>query len=87
MASDDFFPWEHTNDPLDQWWESIVDPIDQFSIRLGSAVISGALAIAASNMFTAGQRLATPTLAASGLFAAAFAASAAGLTLRRPQGR
>jgi hypothetical protein len=62
-------------------WEWIArnhsELISLAATRLGAAVISGALGIAGAQLNANGSKLATPALAASGLFAAGFAGSAA----------
>jgi hypothetical protein len=82
MSSNDFDPFntDDMTNPAD-WWQWVVrnhgDLLSQAATRLGAAVISGALGIAGAQLKTSGSKLATPVLAASGVFAAGFASSAA----------
>ncbi|SFU03593.1 hypothetical protein SAMN05660657_04958 [Geodermatophilus amargosae] len=82
MTSSDFDPFntDDLTNPAD-WWQWVVrehgELISQAATRLGAAVISGALGIAGAQLQANGSKLATPTLAASGLFAAGFTGGAA----------
>lgn len=92
MTSNDFDPFntDELTNPAD-WWQWVVrdhgELISQAATRLGAAVISGALGIAGAQLHANGSKLAGPTLAASGLFAAGFAGSAALEARKRQQAR
>lgn len=89
MTSNDFDPFntDDLTNPAD-WWQWVVrdqgELITQAVTRLGTAVIAGALGLAGAQLKANGSKLAAPTLAASGLFAASFAGSAA-LAARKKQ--
>jgi hypothetical protein len=78
MLSDDVSYLPRTDDLQLDWWTQIDrlgKAISRASARLGSAMISGACAVAGSNLLLAHEFYGKMTLAASGVFAGWFVLS------------
>jgi hypothetical protein len=86
MLSEDVSYLPRTDDLQLDWWSQIDrlgKAISRASARLGSAVISGACAVAGSNLLVVNQMFGKTVLATSGVFAGWFLLTSTMSAMRR----